>query len=443
MGTFRVNGKLSTSDEISVNGALLLTTGGQINTKLNLEETGGFARGHSYTINGTDLGGFGFYGGASKINYFYVAKDFIAPWMKVEPNGTVTATKFVGSLQGNADTASKLATARTISLTGSVTGSGSFDGSGNLNITTTTNHTHSWSNITSKPSSFTPSSHTHDYLPLSGGILSARLTINSSDNNVSPGAQNIILNGVSGSTDTAKSPGIGFHIGNVVWSSLKMYPDGTFRFLNESCTNYRDVYAKAFVAVGNGKTFSVSSGNTSYTHYRTNADNGHWFNSNIYAQGNIYAGSNYSDLVLTSANYTSYAPSKTGSGASGTWPINITGNANSASKVYGYYTGNGGRLAPSDIGRQNVKFHMMNGFMSGQNLGYMDCMLMNTYGGGDVPYCSGLGIVRSTGDMYIAWGSDTASEWSGVYAVWTAKHMRVATGSLPSTGTTGDVIFFY
>ena len=41
-----------------------------------------------------------------------------------------------------ANNATKLATARTISLTGSVTGSGTFDGSGNLSIATTTNHTH-------------------------------------------------------------------------------------------------------------------------------------------------------------------------------------------------------------------------------------------------------------------------------------------------------------
>ena len=48
--------------------------------------------------------------------------------------------------------ADKLATARTISLTGSVTGSSSFDGSGNLSIATTTNHS-------------------HNYLPLSGGTM--------------------------------------------------------------------------------------------------------------------------------------------------------------------------------------------------------------------------------------------------------------------------------
>lgn len=42
-----------------------------------------------------------------------------------------------GNLAGNADTATKLATARTISLTGAATGSSSFDGSANASITTT------------------------------------------------------------------------------------------------------------------------------------------------------------------------------------------------------------------------------------------------------------------------------------------------------------------
>lgn len=42
-----------------------------------------------------------------------------------------------GNTTGNAATATKLATARTISLTGGVTGSASFDGSGNVNLATT------------------------------------------------------------------------------------------------------------------------------------------------------------------------------------------------------------------------------------------------------------------------------------------------------------------
>ena len=49
----------------------------------------------------------------------------------------IYATTFTGALSGNASSASKLATARTISLTGAVTGSGEFDGSGNLSIATT------------------------------------------------------------------------------------------------------------------------------------------------------------------------------------------------------------------------------------------------------------------------------------------------------------------
>jgi hypothetical protein len=50
--------------------------------------------------------------------------------------GTVTAD-LVGDVTGNADTASALETARTISLAGNVTGSTSFDGSGNVTITAT------------------------------------------------------------------------------------------------------------------------------------------------------------------------------------------------------------------------------------------------------------------------------------------------------------------
>lgn len=72
----------------------------------------------------------------------------------------IYATTFYGALSGNASTATKLATARTISLTGSVTGSGTFDGSGNLSIATTTNHTHS-------------------YLPLSGGTMTGAITLSS------------------------------------------------------------------------------------------------------------------------------------------------------------------------------------------------------------------------------------------------------------------------
>lgn len=52
---------------------------------------------------------------------------------------------------GYADAAGKWANARTITLTGSVTGSVSIDGSQNVSLATTTNHTHTFDSLTSKP----------------------------------------------------------------------------------------------------------------------------------------------------------------------------------------------------------------------------------------------------------------------------------------------------
>ena len=56
------------------------------------------------------------------------------------------------SVGGVANSAAKLATARNIALTGAVTGNANFDGSGNISIDTSVNHSHS-------------------YLPLSGGTM--------------------------------------------------------------------------------------------------------------------------------------------------------------------------------------------------------------------------------------------------------------------------------
>jgi hypothetical protein len=54
-----------------------------------------------------------------------------------DSSGNITANTFSGALNGNASTASKLATARTITLSGDISGSTSFDGSSNVTITTT------------------------------------------------------------------------------------------------------------------------------------------------------------------------------------------------------------------------------------------------------------------------------------------------------------------
>ena len=112
-------------------------------------------------------------GFSSDGNVYYRAGDRQTPWKTMLDSSNYTSYTVTKSgsgasgtwginVTGNAATATKLQTARTISLTGSVTGSGTFDGSGNLSITTSTNHSHS------------------QYLPLAGGTMTG--TINFTTN---------------------------------------------------------------------------------------------------------------------------------------------------------------------------------------------------------------------------------------------------------------------
>ena len=67
---------------------------------------------------------------------------------------TVSATTFSGDVSGNASTASKWDTARTLTFTGGSTGTGSIDGSGNVSIAMTvppTGHVHALSTISDSP----------------------------------------------------------------------------------------------------------------------------------------------------------------------------------------------------------------------------------------------------------------------------------------------------
>lgn len=99
--------------------------------------------------------------------------------------GDVTIT----SVSGNAGTATKLQTARTITLAGDLSGSTTFDGSGNVSITATVkddSHNHVISNVDGLQSALdgkAASSHTHSYLPLSGGKMTSVAAMSRSVNN--------------------------------------------------------------------------------------------------------------------------------------------------------------------------------------------------------------------------------------------------------------------
>lgn len=360
------------------------------------------------------------------------------------------------STSGNAATATKLAEAVKINLTGSVTGSTSFDGSGDVSINTTTNHNHddrylklTGGNLTGTVNStgninlngsnayfslgITPSGsrcYFQTYNAVTNGTdnndlkagfgfgWAKSLTIDKSGNvnivgdlvvsggditgNASSatkatqdGAGNVITSKyvtldtaqtVSGTKTmtgglnvSGRCAGGGDDEGIVVGFANNGYAglclggastarsvfyfksDGTKPFwrYNDSSNSYDishpaksgtialtsdlgdyvkksgdtmsgQLTAPGIAYVQNGVTSTISSINNTWLHYQTNSPSGHWFNKNVSVQGNIYAGTNYSDLVLTSANYADYAAKKDGTNTSGTWPISISGNAATA-----------------------------------------------------------------------------------------------------------------
>lgn len=99
-------------------------------------------------------------------------------------SGNATTATTASTCSGNSATATKLATARTISLTGDVSGSASFDGSANASITATVaddSHNHTIANVDNLQTTLdgkASSSHTHSYLPLSGGNLTGEVVFN-------------------------------------------------------------------------------------------------------------------------------------------------------------------------------------------------------------------------------------------------------------------------
>lgn len=170
------------------------------------------------------------------------------------------------SINGNAATASKWATARTITLSGSVTGSVSIDGSGNVTLATTTNHTHSY--------------------------LYTEQVGQEQNSDAYTWIRKYVM---------SRKRGHVYNTHSLEWQYLYGISTGG---------SYGNIIRSTY---GNGvpamQIMGLYGGNWTS-----------WIN------------------VLTEKNYNSYAPTKTGGGASGTWAISISGNADT---VDGYHASNG------------------------------------------------------------------------------------------------------
>ena len=321
-------------------------------------------------------------------------------------DGSANASINVTSV--NADTASKLSTARKINITGNATGSVAFDGSGDVSISTTVNeaaHANNADTATTANKANTATNADHANTADTASKLSTPRTISLGGNATGSanfdGSGNITINTTVKNISTPNR-NTAYKVGDQIHSSylpfncyitcvtagttgdtLPVIPEGDhdsgFTYTDGTATFKMDYWplsingqkplnkagditidtlketshrpASANVTYNDGKiryflaTSSMSEGkpsggdgpvmhlswdgplwesqitiNSPSGHIQTRTqDNGAWGGWKT---------------VLDSDNFNNYAPTKTGGGARGTWGINISGNADTATNAY-------------------------------------------------------------------------------------------------------------
>ena len=257
------------------------------------------------------------------------------------------------STTGNAGSATVLQTARTI-------GGVSFNGSANINlpgVNATGNQ-----NTSGSSASTTGNAATATVLQTArtiGGVSfngSANINlpgVNSAGNQSTTGnaatATTLLsyraINGVSfnGSANITVEPYVEDAVATSVTRYLTFVDNSTagYKRLNEDANlSYNpgtNVLTVPTVALSNG-SLQLSQGDstglritTAYGYINIGAQNATW--THVYSDKAFYTNQNWyvnGNVMLNAGNYTSYSPTKTGGGASGTWGINVTGNAATA-----------------------------------------------------------------------------------------------------------------
>lgn len=247
----------------------------------------------------------------------------------------------------NADTATKLATARAISLTGNASGSANFDGSGNVSINTTVNESkHAAAADTLKSSAATETSTVARPIWLSWEgdntkqTVSPNLTYTCSTKTLT--AANF-KGHLAGNADTATNAS---HATNADSATTANSLKETLDRPASANVTYNDGKIRYFLATSNMSEGKPPGGDGPVIHLSwdrplwesqitINSPSGH-----IQTRGQDNGTWGSWKTVLDSDNFNNYAPTKTGGGASGTWGINISGNAASATnadKLDGYH----------------------------------------------------------------------------------------------------------
>lgn len=205
-----------------------------------------------------------------------------------------------------------------------------------------------WSGVTGKPSSYTPSAHTHDDRYYTESEINSKVnTINSSigtkadkththdDRYYTESEMNTKL---AGKSDTAHTHDDRYYTESEINTKLSGKSDTSHTH------NYLPLAGGTTTGKVNMKSANLDNlpqvfrtDGVNFAGIRFQNTNGYLGaigitgNVNSVAQrlgsdGNLYP-------ILDSSNYNNYAPTKTGGGASGTWGINVSGNSATATKA--------------------------------------------------------------------------------------------------------------
>lgn len=258
--------------------------------------------------------------------------------------------------------ATKLATARTITLSGAVTGSVSFDGSANVTLTTSVNHTHNQyydSNISRTKNTVLAAPNGTDGKAIFRSLVAADIP-SLTKSKISDFPTSMPASDVYAWAKASTKP-------RYSWGEINGKPS---TFTPSSHTHYSlstigdqrstattpDSYSNTFVFQGlkNNSTIGITSTNT-YSYVLglrgwndSSGGDSHElaFNGNLGILTRSGATTwNAWRRILDSSNYTEYTVTKSGSGASGTWGINVTGSAGSV--AWGNVTGKPSSFNPS------------------------------------------------------------------------------------------------
>lgn len=205
---------------------------------------------------------------------------------------TLTATNFKGHLAGNADSATKLSTARTVQTNLASTSSASFDGS---------------ANITPGVSGILPVANGGTGASSLSSITVGKATTADSAANADK------VDGYHESSFLRYRASASAAGEDTLWSQIgiKQYNEKLPKGISGTYN-----YGAVVSLPGDGPRLDIW-----YNHQCSANGDGLWYRSGWDADQKAWA------RLIDSNNYTIYTPTKTGTGASGTWDINISGTA--------------------------------------------------------------------------------------------------------------------